>query len=432
MCSSDLTSTFVAYPAGLSFSNLPTSFVAGDKFAVRLSAVNASGNTTPNFGKESSATDYVRVGWTKAKPTGSATVSGTFTGTGTSSSPSLSASAFSNNQGSVNLSDLLWTEVGYGDLSAALVSGVYQGVSLATSTTGSSGAVGPFVPAYFNVSVTPGCNTFTYSGQPFTTTVTAVNALGATTQNFDGSSNSSPTQAMATTLSALNGASSLGSLETTSLSASAFSQGVATLSTQRFTYTSKVTGASTLGVRAKASPQVTSESHTEGTTVLRSGRLRVSNGFGSTQQNLVLSVQAHYWNGQAWVLNDADSCTTLPASAVAVGTPTDFQGNTASWTTRASAISLLQGKGSLTLIAPSSGQSGTVFVALNLGSTSTDASCLTTHPTSTGAGLAWLRSLNGSTGTCTSTDYARDPSAKASFGVYQPESKRTIYHGEIY
>ena len=86
------------------------------------------------------------------------------------------------------------------------------------------------------------------------------------------------------------------------------------------------------------------------------------------------------------------------------------------------------GVGSVTLAAPSSGATGTVDLALNLGSGSADESCLAGHPASSGAGMPWLRSRNGS---C-ATGWASDPWARATFGIYSPETRKTIHVREIF
>ena len=94
----------------------------------------------------------------------------------------------------------------------------------------------------------------------------------------------------------------------------------------------------------------------------------------------------------------------------------------------ASAITITGGAGTLTLGAPSPASTGSVDFALNLGSTTTDASCLAAHPASTAAGLPWLRSQNGA---CAAT-WDRDPSGRASFGIYAPETRKTIHVREIF
>ena len=70
-------------------------------------------------------------------------------------------------------------------------------------------------------------------------------------------------------------------------------------------------------------------------------------------------------------------------------------------------------------------------LAANLGAVGSgnDLSCLSaTKQNSTPAGLPWLRSQNGS---CASTN-DRDPSARASFGIYSSESKKTVHIRELY
>ena len=90
------------------------------------------------------------------------------------------------------------------------------------------------------------------------------------------------------------------------------------------------------------------------------------------------------------------------------------------------------GRGLLLLSAPSPTATGSVDVAVNLGSTSTDQSCLSSHPASTGANLPWLRAQFGSANGCAGVnDFSRDPSIRATFGVYAPELKRIIHSAEI-
>jgi MSHA biogenesis protein MshQ len=139
------------------------------------------------------------------------------------------------------------------------------------------------------------------------------------------------------------------------------------------------------------------------------------------------------------VHNNSDSCTSIPAVAILRSNYLDYKGapvtlaNT--WTTTPSAVAISSGNGTLTLSAPSPSYSGSVEFAFNLGSTTTDQSCLANHPTGTGAGAAvpWLRSQYGTSSTCASqTGFDRDPSAKATFGVYQPESKKIVYSRDLF
>lgn len=190
-----------------------------------------------------------------------------------------------------------------------------------------------------------------------------------------------------------------------------------------------------MSIRATDSGGVSSSSGgIEPALSVRSGRIKLSNAFGSEKSSLSFPVQAQYWNGKSWVLNQLDSCTTIPAASVALSNYVNAKGqSTSAWTTTPSAISITGGNGTLTLSAPTGGNTGSVDVALNLGQGTTDLSCLANHPTSTPAGKIWLRSLNGSSHACAGlSTYDRDPSARATFGVFAPETKKQVFIQDMY
>ena len=467
---------------------------AASNFNGTVTARNASGTATPNFGKETVA-EGATLGFVRVKPSGSSAVNGSFTG---------SVGAFS--AGAANSTNLNWTEVGRGDVTAVLASGSYlsSGFKVAGSTGGSwtscaaeagtctlptgatamiafgasgrynflagqtgsvacttgvfgdpivgtvkncyyiatsatntaaTGNTGPFVPHHFNVTRTNACGpafTFTYSGQPFAVTTTAVNASGATTQNYDGTVNTSPNFAKAVTLSAVTNGGT-GALTNTAVAASSFTLGVAAISASptspTFTFTSKLTAPTSVSLRAIDTDSVSSSGYTENSVDLRSGRLKFSNAFGSEKSSLVIPVQAQYWSNKAWVLNSLDTCTVVPAAAIALSSYLDYKGAaTAAWTTTASAVTISTGTGNLTLTAPSPTATGSLDLAFNLGSTAADNACVSAHAVTTGAGLSYLRSLNGN---CAAT-YDRDPSARVTFGVYSPETTKTIHVRELF
>lgn len=428
--------SFVAIPASLTISQVsPPPLTAGSPFSATLRALNSAGNTTPNFGQESPASsDYVRVSWSTYQPTGTHASAGTFEGTGSSSATPLSSGHFHN--GMATVSDLTWSEVGSGDLSASLVGGNFlmtgSGVS---GTSGSHGSAGVFRPHHLDVSVTPACGAFTYSGQPFSVGVVARNAAGAMTRNYDGSAHTSPHFATAVTLSATTNGSS-GSLTGATIAASQFISGAATIPlTPTFTFTHKLTPPTSVSIRAVDSHGVSSApGGLEPSLTLRSGRIKMSNAFGSEKRSLHIPVQTQYWSGRLWLINSADSCTTVPASSVAFSHHTDARGQSAiHWSTTASSVAITGGQGTLTLSPPGNAATGSVDFAFNLGSTSTDRSCLLLHPVSTGANLSWLRSQNGSSHACAGiATYDRDPSARATFGIYSPESQRVIHLRDLF
>src|SRR5690606_21899860 len=77
---SDLTGSdaFIAKPASFGFSAVTAApLVAGNAFSATITARNSNGDAVPNFGKETPATgDYVRLGWTKYRPTGAVAQNG--------------------------------------------------------------------------------------------------------------------------------------------------------------------------------------------------------------------------------------------------------------------------------------------------------------------------------------------------------------------
>ncbi len=414
--------SFIAAPASFAFSGITAAPIkAGSAFAASVAARNSSGNTTPNFGRET-APATVTLSHTRAQPTGTAASNGSFTG---------SVGAFTS--GVASGSNLVWSEVGKIDLTATLTGANYLGSGLtASGNTGSAGAVGRFIPHHFDVVVTPFCSGFTYAAQPFGVRVTAMNGLASPTPtvNYDGSANTSPNFAQAVTLSdATSPALGVGTFGGNAVTAATFGAGVANTALPAYTYTSKITTEKTLPVRAIDVDGASSLGYAEGSTLLRSGRLRLSNAFGSEKSPLAMTVQAQYWGGNAWVKNSSDSCTSVPAASVVLSGYLDNKGAaTTAWSTTASTFTLLGGERTITLSAPSPTATGSVDVALNLGSSGVDQSCLSAHPASTSAARAWLRSQNGG---CSAL-WDRDPSARASFGIYTPETRKTTHVRDIF
>ncbi|MGM9489203.1 DUF6701 domain-containing protein [Ideonella sp. YS5] len=406
------TDSFVAAPSSFAFSSITAAPIkAGNAFSATVTARNSVGNATPNFGKESTPASPT-LSFTRYQPSsGSA---GSFSGT---------LGSFS--AGSATGSNLKWTEVGNGDLSATLTSYLSSGLNV-TGTTGTTGAVGRFIPHHFDTTVSPACTggAFYYAGQPITTTVTARNAGGAVTSNYAGA-----TWAKATTLGDAGSLGLGGFNGTDAVAATAFSGGIAS-ATPAYTFTNKLTAPQTLTLRATDADGVSSQppDGTEGSTPLRSGRLVIPNGYGSEKSSLDILMRVEYWTGQAWLPSSTDTCTVIPASALALSNYRDYRGSAATWTTSGTVTSQGSGVHKLTLAAPSGAATGTVDIAINLGTGTADQSCNASHP-ATGAGsLAWLRSRNGS---CAAT-WDRDPAARAAFGVYSAESKKTVHVRELF
>jgi MSHA biogenesis protein MshQ len=220
--------------------------------------------------------------------------------------------------------------------------------------------------------------------------------------------------------------------------AGAATGGHATQNAFTYTFPAKLTAPAAFSIRATDSDGVSSAGYAEGSINLRSGRLQLSNAFGSEKSNLVVPVQVQYWNGKAWARNTLDQgCTIIPAGAVARSNYLDAKGAAAAggtaWTTAVTSnVVMSSGRADLVLQAPTltSGTgtaAGTVDVAINLGDTNVDNACMGAHPTAAIGGLSWLRSPNGS---CSSGNV--DPSARMSFGVFKPETQKIIHVQDRY
>jgi MSHA biogenesis protein MshQ len=411
---------FIAAPSSFGFSAITAAPIrAGTAFSATVSALNAAGTVTPNFGRETAAATAT-LSFTRREPTGSGARDGAFSG---------SLPAFSG--GAATAVNLKWSEVGKGDLAATLAGGGYLGSGLAVSgNTGSAGAVGRFIPNHFVVDATPFCGPFTYAGQPLALRITAMNgdSPAVRTDNYDGSAATTPNQAKALTL-ADDPVLGVGAWSGSAVAASAFTAGAATVTSASYAFTTKLTAAQDLYVRATDTDAVTGKAASR--VSLRSGRLRLSNAFGSEKSPLAVPVQAQYWSGKTWLAHTDDACTAVPAAAIVRAAYLDGRGaGTTGWTVTPSAFTISGGNANLMLSAPTGGATGSVDLALNLGPVAggTDQSCLASHPTSTGAGLPWLRSQNGS---CAAT-WDRDPSARASFGIYSPETRKTVHVRELF
>lgn len=144
---------------------------------------------------------------------------------------------------------------------------------------------------------------------------------------------------------------------------------------------------------------------------MRFGRLRLQSANGSERLPLAVRVEAQYWNGSGFIINGSDSCTPLVAGNVALG---NYQGNLASGETTVTVTgAITNGVGALRLSAPGAANNGSVDLSINLGSTSTGASCIAGMAASTAGNRAWLQ------GAWCGTAYDDDPSARATFGKYK-------------
>lgn len=378
---------------------------AGGDFQLRITALNKAGAILKNFGAEPG---LGAVNLTKAllKPAGAAL----------KNNPDLAMGLISFNNG-ISLLTLSWDEVGSLDFVASLADYLGSGKSVEGKLTDTVPPGLRLVPAKFGLSATPRCSAtegasniaFAYAGQPIDVTVTALNADGVITQNYDGTA-ASPTDRLANSVSiATAGGANSGTLGGSPvLAATAFANGSGS-GTITYGMTNKLSAPDTVTLTASDADVNTVKSTPA--VLVRSGRIKLSNAFGSEKSVLDMPIQVQYWTGKSWTASN-DSCTN--ASVVTTGAlkrnayKSHAGAVSSAWATTASSVTLTGGVGKLTLTAPGAGKTGTVDVELDL--------------TASGANLPWLQSLDDACGTNT----VCNPKARASFGVYSPESKKTV------
>lgn len=422
---------------------------AGRAFSATVTALNVSGAATPNFGRESAPEGVVLVA-TLLQPAGGTN--------GTLSNATIAGAGFS--AGAATVTTLAYGEVGIVTLTPAIADGSYLGSGNISGPV--SAPIGRFVPARFALSgasvahrsalACAPASTFSYLGETFrfALTLTAQNAGGGTTTNYAGAfARFDPASAAAWQLTGRDGSTVFGSASGR-LSLGSASGGFANGVAANVTITAAALRASApegpfsaaFGIApvdsdgvALASFDMASASGgandraSLGTLALHFGRLRLGSAIGAADRALVLPAWVQHWNGSAWDTNTLDSCTSVPTAAVSFG---NLRRTLTTADTAASGpITFTAGAGSLRLAAPGGGRSGSVDVALSLGSGAADASCLqlwapgSGDAASAGAQLAHLR------GAWCGSGNAFDPSARASFGLQRTQD-HVLYRRENY
>jgi uncharacterized repeat protein (TIGR01451 family) len=278
-------------------------------------------------------------------------------------------------------------------VSGFTASGSKYGCSFGNAAT--TNYFGRFIPDHFDTAVTQGCAAggFTYSGQPFSSTITARNLGGIRTQNYEGTGNFSKT----VTLSDAN--ATAGSFMPAPIAASAFTAGTANVS-PAFTFNIAKTAPATIKLHALDTDNVAS-STTEGTANIRSGRLSLKNAYGSELLPLSIPLEAQYWNGSSYVRNQQDNCTATPASSIAMA---NYKNNLSACETQ---IGFSSGSGTfvngvskyLRLTKPGAGNNGSVDLTLNLNSASGNTCTSSTASSATSASMPWFGSNTASRAT---------------------------------
>lgn len=278
--------------------------------------------------------------------------------------------------------------------------------------------------------------------------VNAAAAGGTTTQNYAGSFASDVTLAIYDALgSTATANASKGTLAPTLVAAASFNKqppsgtpvtktGGVAQPAPSFSFTNWPTTPTDIYFRATAaadaitSLQSPAANSVEGGIKIVTGRLKISNATGAETGSLPLPVpvEADFWSGLAWVWNSSDNVTSLNSGSINLVAPSAGQ-SVFGKTSVTDVTQTAKGKWTIGLSRPGAHNVGSVDLAIDLGNTLQDNSCLTSHANVTTAGaIPWLR---GSW--CSSiTAGQADPSARATFGIYTPENRRQVHVRELY
>jgi MSHA biogenesis protein MshQ len=393
---------------------------AGIDFQITVSALNGSDALAPNFGNESVA-EAVELELTLVAPAGGAdpALLGDFGPFGLDCTGSSAAAGTA-------CGEFSWPEVGIISLNPRLASGAYLGTEDVVGTA--IDHIGRFIPDHFtssggtvlNRAGMAGCNSnFTYIGERFDVsfTLTARNAATTITQNYEG-----PFASLAGPDLNLSGSpapqiidASIGWMMGSGDASAQLRLPRNSLDGPFANYTIETSPADADGVTLLAPPDQV------GATELAFGRLVVDNVIGSELGSVAMPWRAEYWDGSTWHIRDDDDCTVIdPAAQVALqsdaggsgdGSGPISVGGGSSHMTGDSVLQLAGGQGTFVFSAP--GSPGWIDLALLLGNTAA------TYP------LPFLRDDLADDGV-----YDEDPSARASFGLFDG-SPRRIFIQEI-
>lgn len=316
---------------------------------------------------------------------------------------SLASGSFTASAGTVRSDSASYSEVGA--VAATFVDTGFAAVDADDTAASCAGFhvcaaainLGRFVPDHFDISANPAafapaCGSFTYAGQPFgfasapVWSVTARNSAGQTTQNYTGSlfkldANSvtgqtwsaatgsvAPLAALpAASVTALGGGQASVSFAVGNPAAGgglAFARGAA-IAPFDASLTLAATVSDSEGVAASGNPYRQTgigfddgDAATTTDAQMHSGRLRLTNAVGSERLPLPMPLTAQTWNGQGWVRNSADHCTTVAAPVITFFAQTADNQLDSGETTASFNATLVAGDGNLRFSAPGNGQFG--------------------------------------------------------------------------
>ncbi|MBW8370547.1 MAG: LamG domain-containing protein [Thiobacillus sp.] len=409
---------------------------AGQPFRMAATALNAAGVATANY----TGTPVTTL--TACVLPGSGCTLG-----------ALSPGTWSAAAGTVSTADARYSEVGafamkLTDTSFAAVDAA-DGSSAADMTIESVAVnVGRFVPDHFDLAAasTPVFRTFnatatdcpvrsfTYAGQPFgyltvpEATITAKNAAGAPTLNYAGALWKLDPAGVTPGYSAVTGTLDTGLVGAPAVTATGNGAGtlsadvadviafVRTLPVAPFNADISLTmsiqdtaenGVPGNGIILTTTPAVFSSILFDAGNLIRFGQLVLSNAHGSELLGLPVPIETRYWDGSAFAVNAADSCTELVAANVLLSNWQRYLN--APETAVALAGRFIGGRGNLRLSAPGAGNTGSVDLTVQLDAPAQN----------------WLQ------GRWSGAVYNQNPTARASFGLHRGSSP-LIYLREMH
>ena len=448
----------IAAPASfkVELSDLPTPRKAGSPFTVKVTALNAAKVTTPNFGRETQPAT-VKLASRMCRPGAGADG---FDPRPAPSSIDAGVQIFAPQPADGNTPLPRMREVGSIDIEASLAAGSYFGSGLAptgisnvgdATETACTGASGDFIPASFRIEE-KGTRPVAVKGQPkplsqyysderaIALTVTALNLLDETTKNYAGKYARDANLSGVAFDAADKELKDYGRFVLTRppcesgysgvavICATDYLKGVAALPAKLMPgYVFNTNPSAPARVRLDVTDtrdKVTSSVAVEPSILVRSGRVRIASNYTRSGKELALPVSIEYWNGQSWVRNTDETTFTFPAAAFAKSTRTP--GDKLNDTTLGNDVQIVKGYGELKLMPPA-GVAGVLYVALNLGSTTADNTCLNPKKPVAGAARPFLRAAEAG---CPGDP--RDPWARATFGIYEAETRRVIHVREVF
>jgi hypothetical protein len=455
---------------------------AGDNFTMTLAAYQwASGEDANNDGIPDTGLNITDNGTvpnfaTTVSVTPSANLPGVAAGAVSRGPGCAAAASIALSGGAATAADWCYSEAGNVLLAASVTDYLAPGVNISGSSgldgDAGGGYVGRFKPKFFSITGVPtlanrsdlSCapaSVFTYMNEELTLgfTLEARNTQGAITQNYNGAyAKLNLATAAGLNIGASSGATNLtGRVDSSLAPAGAFANGVASLSVRTAIRRASpdnpdgpyagtqfgiapndgdpdAAGGVQMGtLDLDVDGNAVSDHFAVGpTTEARFGRLWLQNAYGNGASVLPVPIQAQYWNGSAFAVNAADSCTALARSAIALafGAPL-APCNTA---VNAASVPFASGVGTLVLSAPGAGAQGSVLLTPNLG-TAGGSYC---DPASyVAAGSAPLSYLLGRWNDADNPDgdgataYDDKPGGRAIFGRYA-QPRNFIFYRENY